>query len=148
MDPPAVHKRSMTNVDDLSVSPRSRTVGGSAWFLGTGAEEESGRLFCRAGPSHRRIRRRDAAVECETEIRMRAQYVRLWRRVVLACVGAVSVALAFLLQFTDFGISDLRAASTVELFGLFGLIVFPAMTMIVLRMDREARQRQRRLQAN
>ncbi len=79
---------------------------------------------------------------------MRAKYVLLWKRVVLAGVGGVSIAGAILLQFSDMGIADLRAATTAELFALFGLIVFPALTLLGLRLDREARKRQRRLQTN
>jgi hypothetical protein len=77
---------------------------------------------------------------------MKAQYVRLWRRVILAGVGGLSIAVAILMQFSRIGI-DLRSASTMELFALFGLIAFPAITMIVLRMDRDATRRRRRLQA-
>lgn len=77
---------------------------------------------------------------------MKAHYVRLWKRVVLAGVGGVSIAGAILLQFSHLGIADLRTASTPELFALFGLIVFPALTLLGLRLDREARQRQSRRQ--
>ncbi len=79
---------------------------------------------------------------------MKARYSRWWRRVILACVGGVSVAFAILLQFSHLGISDLRNATTVELLVLFGLIVSPALTMIGLRLDRRCRHRAQRLQAN
>lgn len=79
---------------------------------------------------------------------MKAHYSRWWRRVILACVGVVSVAFAILLQFSQLGIDDLRNATTVELLVLFGLIVSPALTMIGLRLDRGARQRYRQLRTN
>lgn len=81
-------------------------------------------------------------------LQMRAHYSRWWRRVTLACVGGVSIGFAILLQFSNLGIDNLRTAATVELLVLFGLIVSPALTMIGLQLDREARQRRRRLQAN
>ncbi|MCR9216868.1 MAG: hypothetical protein NXI14_06655 [bacterium] len=79
---------------------------------------------------------------------MKAHYVRLWRRIILACVGGVSVAVAIVLQFSHMGIADLRSATTIELLVLFGLIVFPALTMLGLRLDRQTRRRHRRLQAS
>ena len=79
---------------------------------------------------------------------MKAHYARLWRRVVLACVGGVSVAVAILLQFSHMGIADLHSATTVELLVLFVLIVFPALTMLGLRLDRQTRRRHRRLQTS